>query len=469
MASDLPTLVMSMLSDDYLFFNEGEIAWNGSEHYFAGIQVNATQMDELDSMVRSFGYDDIRDFILYFEAFLSEVEKDKEICVPRAEIAPGIQEALPEGPLTGITFANLAACNRAIVLRKIEDSDAYGVMYDVRLGQGIPCFFDLVARMIWDLRQCSRSLKGQPFDIGFASCRNLDANQYFGDVTESVAGAQENPIMMHVDCPPEINLDAAPSKTAAREVEREKVQQPYSGLGAVDPLLVMPFKRIASSIASAGAQRVAYVVALAAQHKASLALESARRERDDAEKDLREYQRLLSEYRWNCQRTAKLKAEIEEAEADESRLAGELPALTKMVDALNDTMLRLEDQRTSLEKEVSQVPFFAFGKRADLKREQEQLVPEINEARQKLDKANKEKSESSSRLEEKRAWLSENKPRLENLKQLIDLAEEKLGGDAEAEEERRRNRVDEAKAALKQLREERDEAYRRYRGDTGDE
>ena len=95
MTMDLPVIVLEMLSQNYLFFNESDIAWNGRQHYFRGIQVNAPQMDDLDQIVRGMGYDDIRDYAGYFQRFLLEVEADSAIHVPRARVAPGIRKALP--------------------------------------------------------------------------------------------------------------------------------------------------------------------------------------------------------------------------------------------------------------------------------------------------------------------------------------------------------------------------------------
>ena len=44
---DLPVLMLSLLSDDLLFFQEGEIAWDGKRHSIRGIQANAPKLDEL--------------------------------------------------------------------------------------------------------------------------------------------------------------------------------------------------------------------------------------------------------------------------------------------------------------------------------------------------------------------------------------------------------------------------------------
>lgn len=231
---DSPVFILDALSDNYLFFNECDIAWDGQCHTFEGIQVNASKADELERIACGiWDYDDIREFVLYFQNFLLQLESDDQIKVPRSMVAPGIRRALPEGDLTGITLANLAACAGAIRFEKTTAADllegtdgekyanveAYTVFYDVRLANGIPCFFDLVARMLWDLRQCFRSLDGRGFAIAFFAVRNLDADQYFGDVDSPVAGAQENPLLMVVDSAPEISLIASSSGSIEARVD----------------------------------------------------------------------------------------------------------------------------------------------------------------------------------------------------------------------------------------------------------
>lgn len=84
--------------------------------------------------------------------------------------------------------------------------DRYEVYFDTRLSRGIPQFFSLVARMLWDLRECMVALKGRPFDIVFLATRSFDADEYLGEVDKPVTGAQECPMLMHVTDKPEIDL-----------------------------------------------------------------------------------------------------------------------------------------------------------------------------------------------------------------------------------------------------------------------
>ena len=215
---DFPTFIMTLLSDNWLFFEDDEIVWDGKRHQIVGIQVNGAQitqfMEFVDSAMEDF--DDIRDVVNYFLAFMNELEKDEGLIVPRNSIAPGIRKAIREGDLTGITLANLAACGGAFRV-KLQDEDNYVVIYDTRLGTGIPAFYDLIARMLWDLRQCLHSQKGVPFDVVFVSARNFDANEYIDIVPKMVSGVQENPGAMHIAACPKITMNVNSEKKNAAE------------------------------------------------------------------------------------------------------------------------------------------------------------------------------------------------------------------------------------------------------------
>lgn len=111
--------------------------------------------------------------------------------------------------MTGITLANLAACAAAFQVTQVEGS-VYTVLYDGRLAQGIPCFFDLVGRLLWDLRQGMLSLQEKPFKVVFLQARNFDADQCLGSVDHPVQGAQNNPDVLEVNQCPAIVLPDEP-------------------------------------------------------------------------------------------------------------------------------------------------------------------------------------------------------------------------------------------------------------------
>lgn len=233
---DFPVFVLTLFSDDWLYFNDGDIAWDGEHHRIVGLQVNSTKMDGFMDFVESefTDFDDIQDVCNYVISFFNVLEQDDGLRVPRSDVARGVRKALPEGDLTGITLANLAACGASFQVKCTDDG--YLVIYDTRLGMGIPHFFDLVARMMWDLRSCMRSLNGLPFNVTFMGARNLDADPYFGDVSEPVAGRQENPGTICVQWRPgDPQPDETPSAESHEPVAVEEAEPDPDGAdGATD-------------------------------------------------------------------------------------------------------------------------------------------------------------------------------------------------------------------------------------------
>lgn len=226
---DYPTFMLTLLSGNWLFFEDGEIAWDGSRHSITGLQVNGAQISDFMGFVNDSidGFEDINEVVNYFVAFMGEIEKDEGLKVPRTAIAPGVRKALPEGDLTGITLANLAACGAAFSVRA-TGKDEYAVIFDTRLAMGIPCFFSLVARLLWDLRGCTVSQNGKPFAVVFVGARNIDADQYLGSVAKPVDGAQENPGAMSVSSLPEVSPlpSAKPKKQQQRRTASSEKTEP---------------------------------------------------------------------------------------------------------------------------------------------------------------------------------------------------------------------------------------------------
>lgn len=216
---DYPTLMMTLLSDDWFFFMDDEITWDGHHHAIAGAQLNGAKADELLDFVNSCipGFDDVNEVFQYFVTLLNEIEKDEGLIVPRAIIAPGVQKAIREGDLTGLTLANLAACGKAFCVQKAK-AGSYRIIFDSRLIMGIPSFLDLVARLVWDLRQCTNSMRGKPFEISFLQARNIDADHYLGSVEAPVPGAQKYAMFMKVTEAPRIAL---PSTSEAAEYQEQ--------------------------------------------------------------------------------------------------------------------------------------------------------------------------------------------------------------------------------------------------------
>ena len=221
---DLPTVMLTLLSDDYVFFQNNEISWSKGHHVIKGLQVNSPKQRDLATIAAENGFDDINDLLNYFIAFMGEVEKDEALVVPRASISKTLHPIVRRGDLTGITLANLAASMAAF--RVLNDRpNNYTVVYDGTLADGIPHFFDLMCRLLWDLRLCMTSLKGTPFRVTFARCRNLDLSQLLKGHVSRVDGAQDDPVSVTVSEEPAIGLEAVASKEPSVELEAAKAEE----------------------------------------------------------------------------------------------------------------------------------------------------------------------------------------------------------------------------------------------------
>ena len=204
-----PTMILSLLSDDLVFFQDNEIVWDGTRHSITGLQVNLPNAQQLSEIVAEGGFDDTNDLLNHFVGFMMQLaEPDDGLIVPRENISSALYPAIREGDLTGLTLANLAACGKAFFVQNPGDNK-YLVGYDGRLAQGIPEFFNLVARLIWNLRQGLDSLQGKPFEVTFMQVRNFDFDAYVDGEVSAVAGAQDFPGTLYVTEPPQIEIPKA--------------------------------------------------------------------------------------------------------------------------------------------------------------------------------------------------------------------------------------------------------------------
>lgn len=204
---DSPTVICNLLAQRTFFFDSEDIAWDGRHHTITNVNVNASQAenlsdDALNTLMNETGNT--------FGVVLTEIEKDELLFVPRSRIASGIEQALPEGDLTGITLCYLIGCLGAFSWRGTEN--CYQVYFDPRLEKGIPQFFSLVARLIWDIRD-QFLMSEDSFDIMFFRTRNFDADAFLGDVDEPVIGAQDCPNLLNVREQPSVDLSDQSAKT----------------------------------------------------------------------------------------------------------------------------------------------------------------------------------------------------------------------------------------------------------------
>ena len=205
---DLVTSFFHLLSDYCVCFDDGMITWDGHHHAATGLHVDNEKVPELTEFATQGGFDDLNDYLNCFvDGFLNNlVEGDEDLIVPRSAIHEALYPMLREGDLTGLVLADFCGCNKALVIDN-PAPDAYCVMYDTRIARGIPQFFNLVTRMLWDMRQGLRSQQGASFKVTFVAAKNVDLSTLVvGNVTD-VPGVQEKPATMMVYSAPAIQLD----------------------------------------------------------------------------------------------------------------------------------------------------------------------------------------------------------------------------------------------------------------------
>lgn len=220
---DLVTSFFHLLSDYCVCFNDGMITWDGHHHAATGLHVDNEKVPELTEFATRGGFDDLNDYLNCFvDGFLNNlVEADEDFIVPRSAIHEALYPMLQEGDLTGLVLAIFCGCNKALVIDN-PAPDAYCVLYDTRIARGIPQFFNLVTRMLWDMRQGLRSQQGASFKVTFVAAKNVDLSMLVVDDVTDVVGVQEKPGTKMVYSAPMIRLDASNgSETVSASVALE--------------------------------------------------------------------------------------------------------------------------------------------------------------------------------------------------------------------------------------------------------
>lgn len=216
-ARPLGAAILELLCQDRIFFNPGEITWDGTHHGFTGMQFGSRYLQETVAFAQKMGYGNASEFGGAILETLGKVEQDEALRVPRERISPALREAIGEGDLTGITLANLAAVYCALLVKQPSEGE-FQVFMDGNLERGIPRLYDLVLRLLWDLNATVVGDGENTFKVTFARARNLDFEEYLeldGPV-ERVAGAdiRQTPFVVEVTEEPAIDLsdlsDAAP-------------------------------------------------------------------------------------------------------------------------------------------------------------------------------------------------------------------------------------------------------------------
>ena len=258
----IPNFVLGLLAEDYLYFPDDTISWNGSHHEISRVDVNFMMRDGLMDRVRDVwcaDMDDIEEVSQFLVNILNEIEEDEALHVPKELISDIIRGPVCDGmnigaggDLTGITLANLAAMASSIRLDDEISRDTYTLIYDTRLAKGIPQFFNLMGRLIWDMRACSKSLAGKPFTVNFIGVRNVDADVLYGDEpVRSVPGAQRARKSLAVKSAPEITL---PEVAKAAPVKESKAKGAKAKATVDEPSLTKTTKAKSAKAKSAAVE-----------------------------------------------------------------------------------------------------------------------------------------------------------------------------------------------------------------------
>lgn len=362
---DLPTVMLTLLSDDYVFFQDSEISWSKGHHVIKGLRVNSPKQRGLANIAAENGFDDVNDLLDHFVAFMREVEKDKALVVPRDRVSKALYPIMFDGDLTGITLANLAASMAAF--RVLNDRpNCYTVVYDGTLADGIPHFFDLMCRLLWDLRLCMTSLKGVPFQVTFARCRNLDLSQLLKGNVSRVDGAQNNPVSVTVSEEPIIGLEAVASKEPSVELEAAKAEEPPAEAPSE---LTSKCEGLENALDLLFAASTKY-------HKVSRALfankKSAAKDKEEL-KRTRDYIKQLEEQLGSAkEKKMCLEKELAELLVRRNDLQGKRDQLSTEIHQLEEKMRELEAERESL-------PFYAIFKSSQLSSKIAELADQKNE------------------------------------------------------------------------------------------
>ena len=199
-----------LLAHDHVFFDEGDIRWDGKYYGIVGIQLNADGADAIPTLM-----EDPQAYLRGVVDLMTALEADSGLRVPRAEIHRSLRRAIGEGDLTGITLFNLQACGQvfsfvdesdveakheALVQAKdrlngVDPAEVIVVEVDQRLPKGIPGFYGLVKRMVLAMRAYN-GIEDEPFTLAFVSRRRPEASRFMDDVHTPVKGGVYRPVFV---------------------------------------------------------------------------------------------------------------------------------------------------------------------------------------------------------------------------------------------------------------------------------
>lgn len=192
------------LDEGYVSLDDEDIVRRGTHHVIESVQFDEAS-ERLSHIASQNGFDSVRELIDCFVSTMSEIEKDESLMLPKKAVSWSYRDVVRKGDMTGITLVNITSYPD--LYRVFADgANGYLVEYNKFLALGMPRFFDLMCRLIWDLRQCVESLRGTPFQVAFA---RIAVPGYRKVECKAAPGAQENPVLVNVSEPPVVDFQAA--------------------------------------------------------------------------------------------------------------------------------------------------------------------------------------------------------------------------------------------------------------------
>ena len=208
-----------LLAEDYVFFNDTDFGWNGENNVVAGAQVNSPKKDEIPEFMS-----ELSENATALVMLMRTLENDKQLRIDRGSIHSALYGAIREGDLTATTLINLVACSRAwriLVPSAVRDLEERGILpnidepapgrvytvsVDDRLARGIPNFYRLIVRLLWDMRKVNGD--SSPFRVSFLTTKVLDYNPDLEQFEGSVDGAEIQPFTyIDVNEEPKVKFD----------------------------------------------------------------------------------------------------------------------------------------------------------------------------------------------------------------------------------------------------------------------
>lgn len=219
------------LDKGYVSLDDEDIVRRGTHHVIESVQFDETS-ERLSRIASQNGFDSVGELIDCFVSTMNEVEADEALMLPKKAISYSYRDIVRKGDMTGITLVNITSYPD--LYRVFADGpNGYLVEYNKFLALGMPCFFDLMCRLIWDLRQCVESLRGVPFQVGFAK---IVLPFYRRVECRAAPGAQENPVLVNVSKPPVVDFQTA----LARANENKPDSAPIGTSRLVDAAWTKP-------------------------------------------------------------------------------------------------------------------------------------------------------------------------------------------------------------------------------------